>query len=259
MGDKEQSGMLRVVVVIALVAIIGISIIFATVKLTSVNQNQIQDASSNISAKLDEAQGKVPVITNDSNDGKYIYQFNDQAKTAKLSYYSQKGDRNVIVPTRVMKNGTAYTVTSIDDSTFSGRALLSVAIPDTVTSIGRYAFDNNNLKTVSLPANLTSIGDGAFRNNQLTSIVWPKSLIYMSQDTFRYNKLSSLNIPNGVTYIDFNAFANNNLTDVSFPDTVTGIYRGAFMSNNISAVTVPSTAADSAKTAFDTNVAISTK
>jgi len=258
MGEKEQGGMLRFVVVVALVAIIGISVVFATVKLTTVGQNQRNTATTNISTQLDIAQGKVPSITNDSNDGQYVYQFNDKDKTAKLSYYSRKGGRDVIVPTKVRKNGVDYIVTSIDQATFMSRYLTSVAIPDTVTSIGDRAFMDNQLTTVKLPANLKSIGDSAFQNNQISSIVWPKSLTYMSQNTFMYNQLSSLDIPNGVTYIDFNAFAHNNLTNVSFPDTITGIYRGAFTSNNISKVSVPS-AVTSPENAFDANVLISTK
>ena len=107
MGDKEQSGMLRVVVVIALIVIIGISVIFATVNLTIVSKNQTNNSATNISTQIDMAQGKVPSITNDSNDGKYVYQFNDQNKTAKLSYYSvQKGGRDVTVPTEVTKDRT---------------------------------------------------------------------------------------------------------------------------------------------------------
>ena len=258
MGDKEQSGMLRVVVVVALVAIIGISVVFATVKLTTVGQNQRNTATTNISTQLDIAQGKVPSITNDSNDGQYVYQFTDKDKTAKLSYYSRKGGRDVIVPTKVRKNGVDYIVISIDQATFMSRYLTSVAIPDTVTSIGDRAFMDNQLTTVKLPANLKSIGDSVFQNNQISSIVWPKSLTYMSQNTFMYNQLSLLDIPNGVTYIDFNAFAHNNLTNVSFPDTITGIYRGAFTSNNISKVVVPS-AVTSPEDAFDKDVTISTK
>lgn len=259
MGDKEQSGMLRVVVVVALVAIIGISVVFATVKLGSTSQSQTNNVATSISIKIDEAQGKVPSITNDSNDGQYVYQFNDQNKTAKLSYYSaQKGGRNVIVPTKVTKDGTEYTVTSIYDATFMSRSLTSVAIPDSITSIGNRAFMDNNLMTVVLPANLKSIGDQAFQNNQISSIVWPKSLNYMSQSAFRYNKLTSLEIPDGATYIDSNAFANNSLTNVSFPNTITGIYNGAFASNNISKVVVPS-AVTSPEKAFDKDVSISTK
>ena len=259
MGEKEQGGMLRVVVVVALVAIIGISVIFATVKLGSTSQSQTNNVATSISAKIDEAQGKVPSITNDSNDGQYVYQFNDQNKTAKLSHYSaQKGGRNVIVPTKVRKNGVDYIVTSIDQATFMYTYLTSVAIPDTVTSIGDRAFMGNQLTTVKLPANLKSIGSQAFQDNQISSIIWPKSLTYMAVQAFMYNKLSSLDIPNGVTYIDSDAFAHNNLTNVSFPDTITGIYGGAFTSNNISKVVVPS-AVTSPEKAFDENVTISTK
>lgn len=261
MGENEQGGMLRVIVVIGLIALIGISVIFATVKLGSTSKSLTDNAVTGISTKIDEAQGKVPVIVDDSNNSKFQYQYNDQNKTAELSHYTNQyvpGNRDVIIPTKVRKNGVEYTVTSIGDVTFSSRYLTSVAIPDTITSIGDRAFMNNNLTTLRLPANLKSIGIQAFQTNQISSIVWPKSLTYMSSQAFKDNQLSSLDIPNGVTIIGFDAFAHNNLTNISFPDTVTGIYSGAFTSNNILKVSVPS-AVSSPANAFDENVTISTK
>ena len=53
------------------------------------------------------------------------------------SYY---GD--VVIPEEVIYEGTTYRVTSINQSAFSGRKLMtSISIPMTISSIGKDAFD----------------------------------------------------------------------------------------------------------------------
>ena len=67
------------------------------------------------------------------------------------------GCQNSIIPT----DGS---VTSIDDSAFSGCASLeSITIPDSVTSIGDWAFHGcSSLASITIPDSVTSIGDWAF-------------------------------------------------------------------------------------------------
>lgn len=98
-------------------------------------------------------------------------------EVAKANSSIVKGDVNL--PASVTINGNDYSVTSIEESTFSNcSGLTSITIPDGVTSIGNQAFsDCSGLTSVTIPSSVTSIGIRAFYNcSGLTCITIPGSV-----------------------------------------------------------------------------------
>lgn len=94
---------------------------------------------------------------------------------------------NLVIPSAVYIDETAYTVTSIGYSVFKDRInLISVTIPDDVTNIGDMAFRGCvNLASVTIPDGVTAIGNYAFDE---------------------CSNLTSINIPDCVTAIEVYAF-----------------------------------------------------
>lgn len=70
----------------------------------------------------------------------------------------------MVIPSKVYYNSTAYTVTGIGDDAFLQRADLTVVtIPEGVTSIGKRAFqDCSSLVSINIPSSVTNIGASAF-------------------------------------------------------------------------------------------------
>jgi hypothetical protein len=118
----------------------------------------------------------------------------------------------LVIPTSVIHNGIAYSVTSIDGCAFcgssgsSGSSFTEVTIPESVTSIGSFAFYNcRNLTTINFNAtNCTDfggIGDGYEPFRDCTS-------------------LTTLNIGENVTNISGGAFYGiSSLTTINFNAT----------------------------------------
>ena len=137
------------------------------------------------------------------------------------------------IPDTVVDNGTTYTVTSINDSAFSGCTnLVLTSLPSGLTAIGNYTFQNcSNLALTSLPSGIIFIGPGAFSgctNLALTSL--PNGVTTIYNSTFRNcTSLALTSLPNGVTAIDQNAFYYcNNLALTSLPSGLTSIGSSAF-------------------------------
>ncbi len=134
-------------------------------------------------------------------------------------------DTDVVIPSTIH----GVPVTKIGDSSFRGKGLTSVVIPDSVTEIDSSAFASNNLTSVELPKNLTTINYGILQSNQLTSI----------------------KIPDGVTTIDGFAFQNNQLTSVVIPDSVKTIRDNAFSQNQLTSVTIGASVEEISSYAFE--------
>ncbi len=102
-------------------------------------------------------------------------------------------------------------LTTIENSTFGGTAITTVAIPAAVKSIGERAFFNTYLQTVTFAENsqLTSIGTEAFRSCSLKEINIPASVKTIGEKAFYLCRaLSSVTIPSNVVSVGAEAFGN---------------------------------------------------
>jgi len=137
-------------------------------------------------------------------------------------------------------------VTDIGGGAFEGcTSLTSVTIPDSVTSIGNTAFYNcTSLTSVTIPNSVTSIGNNAFAYcTSLTAInVDAGNSAYISDNGVLYNKTkttlirypagktgTTFTIPNSVTSIESGAFSwCTGLASVTIGNGVTSIGEYAF-------------------------------
>ena len=119
--------------------------------------------------------------SNDTAEDGYIYAIIDgiryALKNVKAMVAGQlsslKGD--IVIPQSVTFKDISYSVTSIEESAFSGCGLItSVIIPDSVTSIGKTIFFNcSSLTKVVIPVSVKRIDEYAFRYcSALTDITY---------------------------------------------------------------------------------------
>ena len=140
---------------------------------------------------------------------------------------------SITIPSVVVYNGNAITVTRIAANAFRGRAsLTSVTIPNTVTTIGNNAFTGcSYLQNISLPSTVTSLGTYVWSYcTALSSVTWPNHLATIPSGTFyECSVLTSVTIPNTVTSIGGYAFSGTHITEVTIPQSVSSIWNNAFM------------------------------
>ena len=170
-------------------------------------------------------------------------------------YEGDKPKGTLDIPANVIINGTSYSVTSIDNSAFSGcSSLESVTIPNSVTSIGYGAFsDCSSLASVTISNSMTSIGNCAFKNCGLTSVTIPNSVTSIWYEAFSgCSSLQSVTIPNSVTSIGDYAFRDcRSLESVTIPNSVTSIGSYAFSGcSNLQSVTIPNSVTSIGESAF---------
>ena len=163
------------------------------------------------------------------------------------------------IPSSVTYNGTTYSVTSINDSTFKKcTSLTSITIPDGVTSIGDCAFYNcTSLTSITIPESVTSIGSDAFFDCvSLTSITIPDGVTSIGSGTFYFcESLTSITIPESVTSIGEIAFSScTSLTSVTFGDNsaLKSIGSTAFSGcTSLTDITIPESVASISTYAFE--------
>ena len=148
---------------------------------------------------------------------------------------------NLVIPSSVMKYGTTYFVTSINDYAFCAcTGLTSVIIPNTVTSIGEHAFSCcSGLTSVTLGNSVNSIGYTAFnRCTGLTSVTIPNSVTSIGSSAFyQCTGLTSVTIGDSVISIGGYAFDGcHGLTTVTIPKTVVSIGDCAFRSCSLDTI-----------------------
>ena len=172
-------------------------------------------------------------------DGIYYNLYNDN-KTASVTYKSQYNTQNqyayqgyVTIPSKVIYQGTEYSVTSIGEQAFSYCGeLKSVTIPNSVISIGDKAFEAcGKLASVTIGNQVKNIGEQAFSFcRKLTSVIIPDKVTNISDYTFdNCSGLTMVDIPNSVTSIGQSAFRRcTGLTSVTIPNSVTNVGNYAF-------------------------------
>ena len=157
--------------------------------------------------------------------------------------YDSPYSGDIVIPSTITYNDTAYTVTSIGKKAFHyAQKLHSITMPNTITSIGKEAFYNaNKLHSVTMPNSITSIEEEAFAScNGLKSIKLSESLTAIANHAFaRCNSLSTITFPNTLTSIGMLAFAEcHSLRSIIIPRSVTNIASGAFMFCPITSIVV---------------------
>ena len=170
-------------------------------------------------------------------------------------YEGDKPKGTLDIPANVIINGTSYSVTSIDNSAFSGcSSLQSVTIPNSVTSIGYGAFsDCSSLASVTISNSMTSIGNCAFKNCGLTSVTIPNSVTSIWYEAFSgCSSLQSVTIPNSVTSIGDYAFRDcGSLQSITIPNSVTSIGESAFRDcSSLQSITIPNSVTSIGESAF---------
>ena len=206
------------------------------------------------------------------NDGDLTYRVltdDDESKTVSVKAKDTSISGDIVIPSTVENNGTAHTVTEIDDSGFEFcRELKNITIPDSVDSIGVLAFAGcTSLKSVTIPDSVTFIDTSAF--NACTSLpaidVDSGNDNYQSIDGVVFSKdgttlilcpegkSGEYTITDGVTKIDEYAFVTcKKLTSVTIPDSVTSIGKGAFFScTGLTSITIPESVTLIDRSAFD--------
>ena len=166
---------------------------------------------------------------------------------------------DIIIPSSVTSNTTAYTVTSISAGAFStsnvrGGSLHSVVIPNSVTYIGEGAFGwQYYLESINIPEGISSIEKNAFCGLGISALVLPSSLTYIGENAFQScRNLQNVIIPQNVYNIDKAAFYNcENLTSIQFPtENLRYIGERAFYNSGLTNVEIPSSVWSIGSSAF---------
>lgn len=164
-------------------------------------------------------------------------------KTVAVTYQRLNSEENylgltsVVIPEKVVYQGTTYSVIWINGAAFQGcSSLTSVTIPNSVTKIGQQAFYGcSSLTSINIPNSVTDVGALAFGIcSSLTSVTLPNGVTSIQPQTFYgCSNLTSVSIPNSVTNIEYMAFARcNSLTSITIPNSVTSIEDMAFAQCN---------------------------
>lgn len=164
-------------------------------------------------------------------DGIY-YNLNAETMTATVTWGSAAYDGDVVIPSEIIIDETAYTVTSIGASAFYYcKGVTSISLPETLTNIGTTAFYScGGLKQVVIPEGVTSIGRHAFASSGLTEVTVPNSVTQIGEYAFQGCKsLLKADLPQSLTYIDEATFYQcEKLREVTIPCSVESIGKYAF-------------------------------
>lgn len=178
MGEHEQSGLLRNVVVIGIVSMVGIIVIFAAIGLRLNMSMATSTATSNVAQNIKNANEDGTMVTDEAATSNYYYDYNTSNKTATISSIKDRSklETNVVVPVYVNYNNERYTVVGINDYAYSSTDMTSVMIPGTIKTIGKTAFGYSKLNTVIFNEGLETIDNDAFASTKLSSVILPDSV-----------------------------------------------------------------------------------
>lgn len=209
MGEHEQSGLLRNVVVIGIVSMVGMIVIFAAIGLRLNMSTATSTATSNVAQNIKNANEDPNVITDEEDTSNYYYDEPDQTnKTITISGVrdSSKITGTVIVPSYAIYSGKKYTVVGINSYAYSvNKNITNVVIPDTIKSIGNYAFySDSKLTSVTIGSSVETISESAFAYSNLESVVLPDSVKTIGGSAFAFisaNKDGFASIGKNTSYV----------------------------------------------------------
>ena len=178
------------------------------------------------------------------SDGLY-YNINSDKTTVTLTKASSSAHYSgkLSIPESVTYNQKTYTVTAIENSTFSSSySLISVELPNSITSLPTYAFSFcKALSEVQLGNGITTIPQRCFSAcTALRSITIPESVETIGEYAFSScSSIVDITIPSSVTRIEYSAFVGcTALSHITFSDSPNilkigygyyeGVYKGAF-------------------------------
>ena len=183
-------------------------------------------------------------ITENYNDGKLEYDFDEENKTAivkglKSSLKSKEKDEisEIIIPSTVVKDNTNYKVSSMkagsyNSSIFSGLDnLKSIVIPTDFT-LPQYAFSEcYSVEEITIPSGITKIQKGTFYEcNSLKNFPLPNTVTEVGDLAFAYcNNLETVSFPNSVSKIGGQIFIQcEKLKSVKLPDNLESLEGRSF-------------------------------
>lgn len=211
MGENEQGGMLRTVIILGLIALIAAVVTGGVISLSAHMKTTSNKASDDIQKNIKDVDGPgYDVIKDDYQTSNHYYNFNSSNKTAVIN--SVKGSTHdvglVTVPSFVKNAGVTYTVVGIGSFAYSDApGMTGVIIPDSIKSIGDYAFHNSSIQTVDFGKGVESIDDSAFQGTKLTSVKVPDSVKTIGSQAFANipgNKDGFVSIGKNTTYVSDN-------------------------------------------------------
>ncbi len=147
-----------------------------------------------------------------------------------LYYSSLTGD--VVVPEKIVFEGTSYPVVTINTYAFRETDIESITLPSSITTWGNSLFYQcESLKEVVMPDNLEAIPTGCFKEcPSLESVTLPSSLTVLGDQSFyECYSLKSIELPDGLTTIGTYCFTEcSSLESIVIPKGVTAIPASAF-------------------------------
>lgn len=187
------------------------------------------------------------VLAEEAVIGGLKYSLDQSAKTAiVIANSSSEYTGDIVIPSAVTYNGSAYNVTAVGDKAFYNSTITSVVITEGVLTLGESSFDScTRLKSVSLPKGLVSLGNSCFgncyalegiafpegitklpvnccvSNRALTDVGLPESLETIGEGCFGYcRSLKEITIPKNVALFGFNSFLGVSLTTMTCEATI---------------------------------------
>lgn len=160
-----------------------------------------------------------------------IYEIQEDG-TVILTDYQSEVPKSLAIPGVITYSGQRYTVTAIEEYTFSGcDALSEVTIAENVKSIGDYAFSEcEDLHNVVFPATVTTLGRGILSGSDNVTIE-----IASGNDVLHYE--NGMLIQN-----DMLLYVSPSVEEVIIPDAIHTIASYAFQNcDYIEAITIPRT------------------
>ena len=163
-------------------------------------------------------------------------------------------EANVYIHPEITFDNKQYITTSIADSAFYKRKILSVYIPEGIKNIGNDAFgDCDSIVSISLPSTVKNIEASFRKMKRLKAVKISPEIKSISNTAFvDCISLTSVYIPEGIERMERDAFGRcSNLKNVSLPQSLKVIERGVFWEcSGLEEITIPANVTEIGDYAF---------